>query len=105
MVSRSSKLVGRIPSVFEPIEKPIYTHFLSLPLKSKQLLQAYAKLQGELIQAHGETLNQLTFANAHMLHITVMMLDLRESERLEAARTLLYSLEEEINNEILNRSA
>ena len=75
-----------------------------MPLQSKQLLQAYAKLQNELIQANAETLSQLSFANAYMLHITVMMLDLWEPKRLEAAQNLLYSLEEEINNEILNRS-
>ena len=74
-----------------------YTHFISVPVKDPIIRQNYENLQSSIMSKKlGIQASQ--FTDAPTLHLTMLMLDLKDPVRFEAAKTVLQSLDREIMN-------
>ena len=77
-----------------------YTHFISVPVRDAVIRQNYDNLKQSII---GKKLGvqDSQFTEAPTLHLTVLMLDLKDPVRLNAAKTVLQGLERDIQMNLL----
>jgi uncharacterized protein YpiB (UPF0302 family) len=73
-----------------------YTHFLSIPVHTEVLEQNYNALKTKVLDENFRNLGAKNFTAPSLLHLTVLMLDLKDENRFNQAKKVLQGLENHI---------
>lgn len=84
----------RIDLLVEASRKKIrYTHFLSIPLNTEEIIDKYQSFKNDLLEKYGKTpynINESLFQMESKLHLTIGMLKLLDdNEKMQAADALM----------------
>lgn len=74
-------------------KKVTYTHFLSIPVQCEVLKHNYAQLKEEILSHKTGGIRENNFTRSVDHHLTVLMLDLKDKDKLDMAKQLLKSQE------------
>jgi AKAP7 2'5' RNA ligase-like domain len=69
--------------------RPVWTHFMSVPLNGPAEQAAFAKLKGAMLQCCPDVISDAAFTRAVKWHVTLGMVALPADDDVEKARTAL----------------
>jgi hypothetical protein len=87
---------AQVPEQRQKKSRVDYTHFLSIPIHTTEFKQNYEKLKSNIVQKSIRNVSASCFMNPSLLHITILMLDLKDKKRFDLAKQVLQSLEGDI---------
>ncbi|XP_011704169.1 PREDICTED: activating signal cointegrator 1 complex subunit 1 isoform X3 [Wasmannia auropunctata] len=99
---------NRIDLLIETLKKKIhYTHFLSIPLNKKGIMDKYLSFKNEVLEKYNKTthnIDESLFQTTSKLHLTIGMLKLFDDNDKKHAVDVLMDCKENIINPILEET-
>ena len=82
-------------------EEVNYTHFVSVPIKDPVIRRNFDNFKQTILKDKSLGVQMKQFTETPSLHLTILMLDLKDEARFNAAKTVLSGLERNIMEDLL----